>query len=354
MRDVRFNLRLFQLFAFLDRLEMWDAVHVLYLLQRGFTLAQYSILDTLWYVGTLAFEVPTGAITDRYGKRLSLLAAVLIQALAFGLMVLGRSFPTMMVSYLLWGLASSFETGTFAAFLYDSLREVDGEDQYERWMGQTNSIAILASALGGALAGLLGGIHLAVPLVATAVIALLLVPLALIFREPQIEVMTEPSYTLHIKESFRYASRNRLVTLLLLYSAVMGAAIWALHIFYQPLLDSYGISVQGIGLLYLCFKLSAAAAAHIAHAWHRALGKAALYVVPLVLALSVLGMGLSSMPLALLLVFVPFVIDGLYQPIVSALLNQNLPSGKRATIISLGSGQLPDVHRRQPGARRAR
>lgn len=73
MRDVQSSIRLFQLFAFLDRLEMWHAVQVRFLLQRGLTLAQYSVLDTLWYVGTLAFEVPTGAITDRCGKRLSLL-----------------------------------------------------------------------------------------------------------------------------------------------------------------------------------------------------------------------------------------------------------------------------------------
>lgn len=36
-------------------------------------------------------------------------------------------------------------------------------------------------------------------------------------------------------------------------------------------------------------------------------------------------------------IFVIYFIDGLYYPIISDLLNKNLPSGKRATIISLGS-----------------
>jgi len=81
MRETQSNVRLFQIFAFLNRLELWDAVYVLFLLDRGFSLAQYGILDSLWYVGTLLFEVPTGALTDRYGKRISLFLSVLSQSL---------------------------------------------------------------------------------------------------------------------------------------------------------------------------------------------------------------------------------------------------------------------------------
>ena len=35
MRGAEANINLFQIFAFLNRLELWDAVHVFSLLQRG-------------------------------------------------------------------------------------------------------------------------------------------------------------------------------------------------------------------------------------------------------------------------------------------------------------------------------
>ena len=126
VRSTETNIKLFRLFAFLNRLDMWNAVHVLFLLQRGFSLTQYSILDSLWYVGTLVFEVPTGALTDRCGKKVALLLAVLLQGLAFITMITGRSFLALCMAFVVWGLTSSLETGTYSAFLYESLKQVDG------------------------------------------------------------------------------------------------------------------------------------------------------------------------------------------------------------------------------------
>jgi MFS family permease len=337
MRETQSNVRLFQIFAFLNRLELWDAVYVLFLLDRGFSLAQYGILDSLWYVGTLLFEVPTGALTDRYGTRISLFLSVLSQSLAFFIMASGRSFLAMSIAFALWGFASSFETGTYSAFLYDSLKEVNRERDYRRVISRTTTLQIVASALGGAVAGYLGGISKALPIQATAVIALFLCPLVLFLKEPQVLEVGEPSYRLHIRESIRFVSLRRLVVLLLLYSAVMGAVVWGLRIFYQPLLDFYQIPVQGIGLLYLFLKLCAAAGAHFSAPLYRMLGRVTIYLIPLVLVVAVFGMGFFITPWVVGFIFVPFFIEGFYQPILSALLNENIPSGKRATIISLGS-----------------
>ena len=69
---MRSNVRLFYVYIFLNRLEMWLPVTALFLLDRGCSLTQYTLVDAVWYLSTVLFEVPTGVVTDRYGKKVSL------------------------------------------------------------------------------------------------------------------------------------------------------------------------------------------------------------------------------------------------------------------------------------------
>jgi MFS family permease len=327
--------RLFQLFAFVSRLELWEPVYVLFLLARGFSLAQYGLLDTMWYVGSVLFEVPTGALADRLGNRASLLLALVSQALSFALIAMARSFWAMAAAFLLWGLASAFETGTYSAFLYDSLKEAGREGDYGVVYGRTASLQILASALGALIGGYLGAMRLQAPLWASSAIPLLLCPLVWSFREPKVERAVERTYGQQISESVRYVWQRPLVTSLLFYCATMGAVLWALRIFYQPLLDSYGVPVPRIGALYLGFKLCMAAGAQVSAAAVQRLGANALYAAPALLVVAVLGLGGIVSPWAIGFIFVIFFVEGLYTPALNTWLNRSIPSGKRATIISL-------------------
>jgi MFS family permease len=337
MGKMQSNIKLFYLYIFLNRLDMWLPIIVLFILDMGFSLAQYAILDATWYIATLIFEVPTGAITDRVGKKNSLLISALVLSISLFILAFGNNFLAIFLSYVLWGFASSFETGTHDAFVYDSLKQTNRESDFRSVRGRITAIAILASALGSALAGQLGSIDLALPILLTACVALFLIPLILSFKEPDVSDAREPSYTLHIRASLRYALQHKLVGLLLLYSAVIGTAIWGLYIFYQPLLTTFGISVEGIGLLYLIFRVTSAAGAYFSDTIYTRVGSVTVYLIPLGFTISVISMGFFITPWVVCLILVNFFISGFYFPILRDLLNQNLPSNKRATVISLGS-----------------
>ncbi len=338
MPTVESNIKLFNAYVFLNRLELWLPIYILLLMDKGFSLTEIAVLDAVWYISTLIFEVPTGAVTDRYGKKISLLISALSQSASFFVLAFGKSFLLISVSYILWGFASSFETGTYSALLYDSLKLLDREADYRKVIGRVTTLAILASALGSVTAGFLAGISLTLPIIVTASIALLLCPLILFFTEPEIlDEEKEPSYLLHIKESVIFIFKHRLVALLLLYMTIIGTAVWALHIFYQPLLKFFEIPVENIGILYLFFRLSSAAGAHFSDPLAKVIGKATIYLIPSLFISSVLCMGFFAAPWVISFIFVIFFISGFYSPTLNALLNKNLPSSKRATIISVGS-----------------
>jgi MFS family permease len=168
MPKMQLNVRLFYVYIFLNRLEMWLPITVLLVQKRGFSLTQYTILDAVWYASTLIFEVPTGVVTDRYGKKISLLIATLVESISLFILAFAHSFLAIFISYVLWGFGTSFETGTHDALIYDSLKQIDRETDYRRVMGRIRTLVILAGALGSIMAGYLGGIELALPIFLTS------------------------------------------------------------------------------------------------------------------------------------------------------------------------------------------
>lgn len=331
------NVRLFYVFIFVNRLDLWFAMIQLFFLERGFTLTQYTVAGSFWYVSNLLFEVPTGALTDRLGKRPSMMIALLSLSLSFFILALGGSFFTVVVSYVLWGFSASFETGTYTAFLYDSLTQVGKERHFRSVMGKVRALTIGAAALGSVVAGYLGGVSLDIPIIVSGSIPLLLCPMVLSFTEPEVSGARAPTYSLHIKESLGYVSRHRLVASLVLYSAIMGAAVWALYNFYQPLLRSLHFKAESIGFLYALFSLVSAGGAYVSDSICEAVGDISVYLVPLCLVVSVVCMGFLRSPWVVAFIGLNFFISGFYLPVISDLLNQNLPSSMRGTIISLSS-----------------
>ncbi|MGD2073175.1 MAG: MFS transporter, partial [Candidatus Thorarchaeota archaeon] len=220
MRNMESNVKFFNAYIFLNRLELWLPIYILFLMSKGFSLTQIAVLDAIWYISTFVFEVPTGAVTDRYGKKISMLISVFCQSVSFFMLAFSNSFLFISISYTIWGFASAFETGTYSAFLYDSLKQINKEDDYRRVIARVTTLAILSSALGSILAGYLGGIDLAIPILITASIALLLCPFVLLFVEPDIEDTMEPTYLIHIRESVVFILKHRVVALLLLYQTI--------------------------------------------------------------------------------------------------------------------------------------
>jgi MFS family permease len=331
------NVRLFYVYIFFNRLEMWLPTVVLFLLDSGFTLTQYALVDTVWYVATLVFEVPTGVITDRYGKKASMLISSFALSLSLLTLVLGSSFFTVLIAYILWGFASSFESGTYDALIYDSLLQLDREQEYRIVMGRVKTLTILAGGVGSIAAGWLGSVRLDLPLLLTAGVALLLCSFALLFTEPKAPEDRASSGLLHVRDSVAYVHKNRMAAVLIAYSAIVGTVVWGLYIFYQPLFRSLGISVAGTGIIYMLFRLSGATGAYLCDPLFRIVGRASLYLVPICLVACVFGMGFLVSPWVLVLIMPIFFLEGFSYPVINDLLNKNLPPGKRATIISIGS-----------------
>src|SRR5581483_785885 len=148
------NIRKSYLYRFLMSFQLWWPIWVIYLQkQRGLSLTQITLLDTPFFLLVVLAEVPTGAIADRFGRRVSLMLGSSLFAVAVFIFGIADNYAIILLSYTAWGLAQTFQSGADAAILYHSLKRIGREDDFQRINGRLwalTSAAVLIAILIGA------------------------------------------------------------------------------------------------------------------------------------------------------------------------------------------------------------
>jgi MFS family permease len=111
-----------------------------FFLQQGLSLTQIFILQAIFSVAFLLWEIPSGLIADRFGRAFSIKLSGPISVV--GLLAYGFSshFWQFLVCELILALGSGLMSGIDTALLLDSLRADGREDDYIR-LGQRISAA---------------------------------------------------------------------------------------------------------------------------------------------------------------------------------------------------------------------
>ena len=332
------NVSRFYVYNILGSLNIWMPVYILYVLSRGLTLTQATLLSSVWWLTAVVFEVPTGAIADRHGRRTSLILGCVALIAAFCVLALSRTMAWIGVAYVLWAISVTFYSGADYALLYDTLREVGREGEYQRACGRAMSYGLVAAGIGSLLGGLLGKVGLVWPIALSGVIAVGQLLAVLRLREPRVERKQQVRYYAHVGQSFRAAFAPPRVRNLIILAALVATAAWVLGVLYQPHLQSLGFSVAMIGALYLVLRLCGAVGSNYAHAIGRALRRAApLALVPALLCVSVALLALFHSMAAVVFMFTNKFLESVLSPLLSAAMNEQIESEKRATVLSIAS-----------------
>jgi MFS family permease len=234
------------------------AVNTLFLLGAGLNIFQAMVVNATFTAAQLVFEVPTGVVADTLGRKKSLLIGIAIIIVSTGLYVatprLGWGMAGFIVGSTLLGLGFCFQTGAGDAWLVDALDATGWagpKDRVFAWGGMTFSAAMLVGTLAG---GFLGQVNLALPYVLRAVSLLLsFVATALMMREVGFEprpLMTS-RFGAETRKIFdagvRYGVRNAAFRPLLVASLLGG--VFQFYGFYAW--QSYMLKLLGLNLVWL-------------------------------------------------------------------------------------------------------
>ncbi|HSX05128.1 MAG TPA: MFS transporter [Candidatus Saccharimonadales bacterium] len=126
-----------------------------FFLQHGLSLSQIFLLQSIFSLAYLLWEIPSGYIADRFGRAFSIKLSAPIAAAA----MVAYGFSTHFWQFVIWELvlaiANGLISGIDTALLIDSLRAEGREEEFVRLSQRINALGFAAVAAGVPLAVLL-------------------------------------------------------------------------------------------------------------------------------------------------------------------------------------------------------
>ncbi|MFD1644607.1 MFS transporter [Haloarchaeobius litoreus] len=147
---------------------MWP-VSILYLVSHDVSYATLALAGAAAAVLTVVGEVPTGYVSDRLGRRNTIVVAQVLFGTYPLTLLFARSPPTVVAAFCLLGLAETLQSGAVTAWLYDALDAHDATARYTRVEGRGQAIRLAVLAVTMVAGGLLYALNPDLPFVASTV-----------------------------------------------------------------------------------------------------------------------------------------------------------------------------------------
>ncbi|MGM0555542.1 MAG: MFS transporter [Myxococcota bacterium] len=348
LEGLRRNVRLYPWYAALFNAFFWMPVFFLYFGEH-LNLGEVLSLEAVYYVAVVLLEVPSGYLSDRLGRKLTLVlsAASLLAAyvLFFVAPYLGGTFAIFSIAQVLLAGGIAANSGTDTSFHHDSLAGLDREGEYKDREALVARNSLFASALAAVGGGLASSIELAYAYGLSAVVALASIVLLARFEEPAEEADPDAlDFFPQLGACFRQLKRPILAWL-------FGFAVFATVInhvpyeFYQPYTDLVGVELDFAshtpivtGILMAVTMLIGAFVARKSAAIDDYLGTRTTLLGAGALQIVVIGtMAALLHPAILLVVLLRGVPSALMKAPLHAAVTPRIPRAQRATYLSLQS-----------------
>ena len=218
---VSVNIRLLSWFNFLGDFRMYGPIQVIYFAQVTNSYTAAASLLAIKMLSSAAFEVPTGVLSDRLGRRGTMIAGAVVMVAAHLGYASASGYALLLVAVILEGLASSLWSGNNDALLYDTLLEAGRQEEFPRHSGRVNSMFQIALALSAALGGWIAGAwSLRAVVVLSVVPQVLCVLVAWWVREPRVHGPLESNVLAHLGSALRGIRDNSVLRRMTLVSAL--------------------------------------------------------------------------------------------------------------------------------------
>lgn len=139
--SIQRNIKLFKIDAFLGGSWPLYALAILYFEQITHS---YALAMLVWSITNLTqtfMEVPTGILSDKIGRRKTLILAAHSVLTAILLWALAGQFECMWLLFIgafFWGLCDSLLSGTLDALMYETMEELNQKENFPLFYAQTN------------------------------------------------------------------------------------------------------------------------------------------------------------------------------------------------------------------------
>lgn len=237
------------LYRFFEAFKLIGVIFTLFFQHNGLTTFEISILITVWSITQLTLEVPLGVIADKYSRRNLLVIALGFLIIGF-LFWLKGEFLFYAIGFIFWGVKNALTSGTLEAFVYDELKTLKKESEYEKVNGRLEAFFWSGVTVSALLGGLVASISFNLVLILTVASTFLaIISLLLIKPAQSVRSTGESKYLLVLKKALNEIKANKRLLEIIVFFCLVFATYGAADEYWALVYGRLGIPIALIGFL---------------------------------------------------------------------------------------------------------
>ena len=308
---------------------------------RGFSTVEIGLLESIFHIASMNFEIPSGAMADTFGRKKVMILSGIMSIVSSLMMIVMNTFGGIAVAMICSALSYNLASGTREALAYDSLKYGGIEEEYGRFAANDLIIYRLTASLGTLMAGiaLMLGYKKAYLVDILFAVLMVLVGCSLVEVKTNLQGKTDVVGRLREVsiESIRALKENRKIVKIILFNSCIGAVATLIVFFLQSKLPELGLKSLWLGpalfIVGLGSVIGAKSAEHCQITSYKKIGAFCLICISFAFSSIFMNQIFQLMVGG----FIGGFADSLIEVKSDVVLNEMIPSDQRATLMSVNS-----------------
>jgi MFS family permease len=331
---------------FLSSLSFAIPIQTFFLFAKGLSFLQIMLLESILLLADLLFELPTGVLGDRVGRKWSLVFGSIVMLLSWIPWFIGDTFPYFACSFFLGGIAYAFQSGSDEALIYDDLKQQGKEKKMQKFIGIYDASIMAGFAIASLIGGFLAASHnmdafyllykLTVVMQGLGLLVCLTIHEPPITKEGRAKAHLQETAVQHFVNGAKYLFQHKKLRKIFLLNLFTVPFSYVLIYLFQPYLQQANVPAALFGVAVFCASVASIAAKMSSYKMQEWFGvEKGTLIATIAPGVAWLLMALIFDPvLSFAMYILCDAIGNLRDPIFSDYTNRHIESHNRATVIS--------------------
>lgn len=325
---------------------------ILLMLSKNLTLPQSGIVMSILSMSVVIFELPSGILSDKIGRKKIYLISQVIFLLSFILLLFSNDFISVLLSFSLFGIARAFSSGSIEADFVDNYLKDNNSDKLSRLITGMGVGETFGLAFGALIGGLLprlakmiipGANEFSLNLYSQVIITILILLIIVFFHKTNY-TKSHMKTSAFIKEVLNILRSNITLRLLLVGVFVWGFVFLSIELYWQPrlkeiLIEKSNTAIFGyLNSLYFIFAAIGSLVIEKVLARYRVKNIIAVIYIRVLLSLFLILLSFQNTIIFFSLFYLLIMgTNGMLSIPEATMFNLVIPGEKRSSLLSLSS-----------------
>jgi MFS family permease len=316
---------------------------IFYIEHFDITIGGFFALDATLFLLIAIFEIPSGYLSDLFGRKKMLLVSQFFTAISMLIMLLVPNYYGALLGIIVAGIFIPLGSGNAPAILYEYFESKGELEKYQEVIGKCKTYTYIMSIVASAGAGILASINIKLPIILDIVILMVSMIITYLFlieiRNNTSEENKAEKPKAKLFSDFKESKSGILrTTPIFLVSALLFSIFRVSYSFYQPIFTEVNIQIEYFGFIFAGFNIICSITSYFSNRIIQKVGSEIrmMMLFALLSLISFVGIYQFGNFTILLFIGIQQVLRGLFSPFFSIKLNKYIPknSSNRVTYLS--------------------